>query len=83
MRTFTQWLETLHYTDRKPGPVMPQCNQVEELILQAGRRGISYSDLAARIDLKPETLQLAIQSLVDFARVKVYWKNGQRVYSAY
>ena len=72
----------MHHTPKKPGPVMPQCNRVEELILNSGQRGISYNKLAANIDLEPETLQTVIQSLVNFARVKVYWQNGRRVYRA-
>ena len=82
MKTFSQWLETMHHADRKPGPVMPQCDQVWALIRDAGRRGISYGELAGRIDLKPETLQMAIQSLVDLAKVKVYWERDQRIYRA-
>ncbi len=72
----------MHHTPKKPGPVMPQCNQVEELILNSGQRGISYNKLAAAITLSPDLLQSVIQSLVDFARVKVYWQNGRRVYRA-
>jgi len=80
MLTFSRWLERFHYTDKKPGPVMPQADQVWVLIRDAGRKGISRGELGAAIDLERETLDDVIQALT--GRVKVSMKRGQRIYRA-
>ena len=81
MRTFSQWLEWHHYATKKSPVVMPQADQVWVSIRDAERKkGISYGKLARNIDLKPETLQAVIQSLVDFGKVAVSMERGQRIY---
>ena len=81
MLTFWKWLEWHHYATKKSPVVTPQCTQVWLLIRDAERKkGISYGELAGNIDLKPETLQAVIQSLVDFGKVAVSMERGQRIY---
>jgi ribosome-binding protein aMBF1 (putative translation factor) len=81
MRTFSQWLEWHHYAAKKSPVVTPQYTQVWVSIRDAERKkGISYGKLARNIDLKPETLQAVIQSLVDFGKVAVSMERGQRIY---